>query len=172
MSAGLQPAPGDQAKVSVSVAVPPVEAFRIFTEEIELWWRRGPRYRAAGSRGIIHLEPGVGGRLFESFDDEGGPRVVQTGEVTCWEPPSRLVLRWRNVNFAPDEHTEVEVLFAAQRGGTLVTVIHRGWSTLRPDHPARHGLEVEAFVRMIGMWWGELASSLREHVERVAAGDR
>jgi uncharacterized protein YndB with AHSA1/START domain len=164
---GLQPAPGDQAKVSVSVAVPPAEAFRIFTEEIELWWRRGPRYRAAGSRrGIIHLEPGVGGRLFESFDGARGPKVVQTGEVTGWDPPSRLVLQWRNVNFAPHERTEVEVQFAATRSGTLVTVIHRGWSTIRPDHPARHGLEVAAFLRMMGMWWGELASSLRVHAEQ------
>ncbi len=167
MSEILRPAPGDQAKVSVSVAVPPVEAFRVFTEEIELWWRRGLRYRVAGHRrGIIRLEPGVGGRLFESFDDEHGPRVVQTGEVTCWEPPARLVLRWRNVNFAPDEHTEVEVRFAAARSGTQVTVIHRGWSTLRQGHPARHGLAAEAFVRMMGMWWGELATALREHAER------
>jgi uncharacterized protein YndB with AHSA1/START domain len=167
MSAASRPGPGDQAKVAVSVAVPPAEAFAIFTEEIELWWRRGPRYRVAGHRrGIIRLEPGVGGRLFESFDGEHGPRVVQTGEVTGWDPPSRLVLRWRNVNFAPDEHTEVEVLFTPARAGTTVTVIHRGWSTLRPDHPARHGLAVEAFVRMMGMWWGEQASALRVHAER------
>jgi len=168
MSEGLRPAPGDQAKVSVSVAVPPAEAFRVFTEEIELWWRRGPRYRVAGHRrGIIRLEPGVGGRLFESFDGKHGTRVVQTGEVTCWEPPSRLVLEWRNVNFRADEHTEVEVLFAAARSGTTVTVIHRGWSTIRVDHPARHGLEVEAFVRMMGMWWGDLMTGLRVH-----AGER
>lgn len=167
MSEGLRPAPGDQAKVSVSVAVPPAEAFRVFTEEIELWWRRGQRFRTAGHRrGIIRLEPGVGGRLFESFDGEHGPRVLQTGEVTCWEPPARLVLRWRNVNFRPDEHTEVEVRFAAARSGTQVTVIHRGWSTIRPDHPARHGLAVEAFVRMMGMWWGDLMTELRVHAER------
>ena len=82
MSEGLRPAPGDQAKVSVSVAVPPAEAFR------------------------------------------------------------------------------------AARGGTEVTVIHRGWSSIRPDHPARHGLAVDAFVRMIGMWWGDLMTALRVHAER------
>lgn len=167
MSEGLRPAPGDQAKVTVSVAVPPAEAFRVFTEEIELWWRRGPRFRAAGNRrGILRLEPGVGGRLLESFDGEHGPRVLQTGEVTCWEPPSRLVLQWRNVSFRPDEHTEVEVVFTEARSGTQVTVIHRGWSTIRPDHPARHGLAVEAFVRMIGLWWGDLMTALRVHAER------
>jgi hypothetical protein len=36
---------GDQARASVGVAVPPEEAFDIFTREIDLWWRRGPRFR-------------------------------------------------------------------------------------------------------------------------------
>jgi hypothetical protein len=33
---------------------------------------------------------------------------------------------------------------------------------LRPDHPARHGLQGGEFSRMIGLWWGEQLSSLRE----------
>jgi uncharacterized protein YndB with AHSA1/START domain len=157
--------PGDQAKVSVLVEVPPADAFRIFTEEIDQWWRRGFKYRVAGKRrGIIHLEPRVGGRLFESFEGSSGTKVVQTGTVTAWEPPSRLVFEWRAVNFEPsDASTEVEVSFEESASGTMVTVIHRGWSKVRPDHPARHGLEVAAFIRMMGLWWGDLMSSLREH---------
>jgi uncharacterized protein YndB with AHSA1/START domain len=158
--------PGDQAKVSVLVEVPPADAFRIFTEEIDRWWRRGFKYRVAGKRkgGIIHLEPRVGGRLFESFEGSSGTRVVQTGTVTAWEPPSRLVFEWRAVNFKPsDASTEVEVSFEESASGTMVTVIHRGWSKVRPDHPARHGLEVAPFVRMMGLWWGDLMSSMREH---------
>jgi uncharacterized protein YndB with AHSA1/START domain len=136
MSEGPRPTPGDQAKVSVTVAVPPAAAFRVFTEEIDAWWRRGLRFRVAGSRrGIIRLEPGVGGRLLESFDGERGPRVVQTGEVTCWEPPSRLVLRWRNVNFAPTEVTTVEVTFVDRGAATDVTVLHRGWAALPAESP-------------------------------------
>jgi len=155
---------GDQARVSVLVAVEPRIAFRVFTEEIDQWWRRGLKYRVAGTRrGIIRLEAGVGGRLFESFEASSGPRVVETGRVTAWEPPSRLVFEWRAVNFAPAENTEVEVLFEPSPSGTLVTVTHRGWSTIRPDHPARHGLEVPAFIRMMGLWWAELMTSMREH---------
>jgi uncharacterized protein YndB with AHSA1/START domain len=157
--------PGDQAKVSVLVEVPPDDAFRIFTEEIDLWWRRGLKYRVAGKRrGIIHLEPKVGGRLFESFELSTGTKVVETGTVTAWEPPARVVFEWRAVNFAPgDPSTEVEVSFQPSPSGTTVTVVHRGWSKVRPDHPARHGLEVPAFIRMMGMWWGDLMASLREH---------
>lgn len=153
---------GDQARVSVLVEVPPAAAFRIFTEEIDSWWRRGQRYRViGGDRGIIHLEAGVGGRLFESVGTGPEPRIVETGRVTAWDPPARFVFEWRAVNFAPGETTEVEVLFEESRSGTLVTVTHRGWSQIRPDHPARHGLEVAGFLRMLGMWWGDLMSSLR-----------
>jgi uncharacterized protein YndB with AHSA1/START domain len=155
---------GDQARVSVLVEVPPAAAFRIFTEEIDGWWRRGQRYRViGGERGIIHLEAGVGGRLFESIETGSGPRIVETGRVTAWDPPARLVFEWRAANFAPAEVTEVEVLFEESPSGTLVTVTHRGWSQIRPDHPARHGLEVAPFLRMLGMWWGDLMSSLRVH---------
>jgi hypothetical protein len=34
-------------------------------------------------------------------------------------------------------------------------------AALRPDHPARHGLQGADFSRMIGLWWGEQMSSLR-----------
>lgn len=161
----MSPVPaGDQARASVSVAVPPADAFRIFTEEIDQWWRRGSKYRVSGKgRGILYLESGVGGRLFEEIESAGGPRVVETGRVTAWDPPVRLVFEWRAVNFAPSETTEVEVTFDAAPSGTLVTVTHRGWSHIRPDHPARHGAEVVVFVRNLGLWWGELLSSLREH---------
>jgi uncharacterized protein YndB with AHSA1/START domain len=157
--------PGDQARASVHVKVEQADAFRIFTEEIDQWWRRGLKYRVARGRGILHLEPFVGGRLFESFDTSTGAKVVETGRVTAWEPPARVVFEWRAVNFRPAEKTEVEVVFEGRGEGTLVTVTHRGWSKIRADHPARHGREVAPFIGMMGMWWGELLTSLREHAE-------
>ncbi len=156
---------GDAAQVSVLVRVPPAEAFRVFTEEIDVWWRRGVRYRIGKDRSVVHLEPKLGGRLFESFHTAAGEKVKETGRVTCFEPPSRLVLTWRAVNFAPDEQTEVEVLFEPSASGTLVTVCHRGWSRLRADHPVRHGQEARAFLASMANWWGGLMTTLRERAE-------
>jgi uncharacterized protein YndB with AHSA1/START domain len=156
---------GDQARVSVLVKVPPAEAFRIFTEEIDSWWRGGLRYRLGKQRSVVHLEAKLGGRLFESFETAAGPKLKETGRVTCFEPPGRLVLEWRAVNFAPDEKTEVEVLFEPSPSGTLVSVCHRGWSKLRADHPVRHGQDAPAFLRSMGSWWGDLMTSLRERAE-------
>lgn len=156
--------PGDQAKASVLVEVPLAEAFRIFTEEIDTWWRGGLRYRIGRQRSVFRLEPRLGGRLFESFETASRSKVCETGRVTTWEPPTRLVLEWRAVNFAPDEKTEVEVLFEPSRSGTRVTVLHRGWSRIRGDHPVRHGAPSSAFIARMGLWWGSLLSALREHV--------
>lgn len=157
---------GDRARVTALVRVPVEAAFRIFSEEIDQWWRRGLRYRIAGKRqGVVHLEPRVGGRLFESIETGSGTKIVQTGTVTVWDPPSRLCFEWRATNFAPHESTDVEVLFEPSPSGTLVTVTHSGWSRIRADHPARHGQEVAAFIRGMGMWWSDLLTSLREHAE-------
>jgi uncharacterized protein YndB with AHSA1/START domain len=153
---------GDGARISVAVAVPPSLAFEIFTEDIDQWWRRGMKFRHSGSRsGVMRLEAGVGGRLFESFERDGTAHIIEVGRVQRWEPPHCLMFTWRNANFAPHEQTAVQVDFAAIASGTLVTVTHTGLAALRPDHPARHGLQGAEFSRMIGLWWGEQMSSLR-----------
>jgi uncharacterized protein YndB with AHSA1/START domain len=160
---------GDRAKVTLFVKVTPEVAFDVFTREVDLWWRRGPKFRASGRyAGTLAFEPGVGGRLFETFDADGEPRTAVVGRILTWEPPARLQFEWRNSNFAPHERTEVDVRFAAAPGGTQVSVEHRGWSTLPPDHPARHGLEGELFIAMIGRWWGELLTPLRERLSDPA----
>jgi uncharacterized protein YndB with AHSA1/START domain len=159
--------PGDQTRVTVGVAVPPAQAFRVFTEEVNLWWRRGQRFRMApGSAGLVHIEPRVGGRLFESYDTAAGEQVVEMGRVLVWQPPERLLLRWRAANFAPHEHTEVEVLFKAVGTGTQVTVTHRGWAAIRADHPVRHGQASAEFIRTMGLWWGDQLTMLRQRCPR------
>ena len=163
-------APGDRASASVFVRVTPADAFDVFTREIDLWWRTGRAYRIAGRRrGQLFFEPKLGGRLFETFETTGS-HTFEVGKVTVWEPPSRLALEWRGVNFKPHELTTVEVRFEQSGDGTMVTVVHSGWSALPADHPARHGLAGADFSRMIGMWWGSLMTSYRQHVAQVGQG--
>jgi uncharacterized protein YndB with AHSA1/START domain len=156
--------PGDRARVTVGVAVPPAQAFRIFTEEIETWWRRGPRFRhARGDVGLIALEPRVGGRVFESYALAGGEHVVEIGRIRVWEPPHRLLFDWQVANGTPVERTEVEVVFEPSASGTRVTVTHSGWAAIRADHPARHCRTGPEFSRDLGLWWGDLLSAWRAH---------
>jgi uncharacterized protein YndB with AHSA1/START domain len=161
----------DRARVSTFVAVEPSDAFEVFTEETDLWWKRGRRFRPSiSATGVLRFEGGAGGRLVE-HDDRGV--VFEVGTILVWEPGTRLVFEWRSPDFAAGEKTEVEICFEPKNGGTEVTVIHRGWSALRKDHPGRRGLAGPAFTDMLGLWWAELATSYRAHAARVAArGDR
>jgi uncharacterized protein YndB with AHSA1/START domain len=119
---------------------------RCSLQEIDLWWRKGPKFRIAGQRrGSLSLEPRLNGRLFETFEHPKGVQTFTTGTITRWEPPHALAFEWRGVNFKPGEKTLVEVSFAALGEGTMVKLRHSGWSTLPAGHPARHGLEGAPF---------------------------
>lgn len=159
------------ASVAVRVAVPREVAFDLFTREIDLWWRRGPKYRHAADRpGRIAIEPQVGGRVYEQWTAaDGSQREFVIGAVTAWQPPERLAFTWRNATFAPIEQTDVEVTFAVAGTGTLVMVRHRGFESLREDHPARHGQADREFARSLGLWWGEQGAALRLHAQQRPA---
>ncbi|HEX5054127.1 MAG TPA: SRPBCC domain-containing protein [Planctomycetota bacterium] len=161
---GAHDAPAATATVAVRVAAAPAVAFDLFTREIDRWWLRGPKYRHAGrAAGSIRIEPNLGGRVVETWRDGDEQREFELGRVTAWQPPERLAFTWRNATFAPLEQTAVDVHFAAAGDGTLVTVRHSGWLSLRRDHPARHGMADAEFARSVGMWWSQQLTALREH---------
>ncbi len=93
---------------------------------------------------------------------EGGARLIETlangkvfelGKVTAWEPPHRLAFGWRQATFAPDQHTEVEVLFEPVGEETRVSVEHRGFHSVPADSAARHGFPDQALLARLGEWW-------------------
>lgn len=137
--------------VAATVPLDPAAAFLVFTRDVDLWWRRGPAYRAR-PESSLRFEPGPAGRLVETGDPATGEEFV-IGRVLAWEPGVRLVLEWRGPNYRPGERTEVEVGFRAVPAGTRVTIEHRGWQTIPPDHPVRHGLDPVRFLQMLGAWW-------------------
>jgi uncharacterized protein YndB with AHSA1/START domain len=160
--------PGDRVRVQTFVAVSVEDAFDIFTNETDQWWRRGPAYRIGGTHpGTMHLEPRLGGRIFEEYG-ETGSALREVGTITAWEPPRRLVFEWRAVAFVAGEITTVELHFEPSGDGTRVTLEHRGWAAIRGDHPVRHGKPVPAFIADLGMWWASLLTSLRELAAVVA----
>lgn len=138
----------DRVTASVDVAVDPETAFRIFTEEVDSWWLRGPaNFYDGGRASAMRFEPGLGGRYLEIYDEAAGD-VLEIGRITVWEPGRRFV--WRSSL----DDTETEVTFEAGGSGTRVTVEQRlvaggtkahflsgwpnilGWFGRRADHPA------------------------------------
>lgn len=128
--------PPDAVTAAVEVALDPATAFEIFTEEIGRWWQPGPINWNDSARAVgIRIEPGVGGRWLEVYDEASGD-VFECGRITVWEPGVRFVFLYRDAGHAIDD-TEVEVRFEAIDGGTRVTLEHRGWDKVARDLAAR-----------------------------------
>jgi uncharacterized glyoxalase superfamily protein PhnB len=106
-------------RASVEVPTDPATAFRLFTEEMDLWWQRGPINFYDGGRAVARrIEPGVGGRQLEVYDEAAGD-VLVISHVSVWEPPRRFMTR------SALDDTETEVRFEPSDGGTRVTVEQR-----------------------------------------------
>ena len=151
----------DSVKVTTVVGVDRAAAFYIFTQEVDFWWKRGPRYRVDPSRGsYMTFEPHVGGRFLEVYDPDTGD-FFEHGKVRAWEPNERIVFELRGRHLKPDECTVVEVRFEPVGHGTRVTVYHRGWDAFADDHPIRHGLVGDSFSTMMGLWWADQLTIIR-----------
>ncbi len=124
----------------MDVAVDSATAFKAFTEEMDLWWVRGPiNFWSDGGRvAEVRCEPGVGGRIIEVLDDRSSAEAFERGRITLWEPGVRLA--WDS---SPDD-VQTEVRFDPIDGGTRVTVRHvippdgrdiggTAWSRVVPD---------------------------------------
>jgi uncharacterized glyoxalase superfamily protein PhnB len=104
------------ASASVEVAVDPTTAFAAFTHEIDAWWVRGPiNFFDSGRAVAMRIEPGVGGRVLEVYDD-ARDEVLELGRITVWKPGAQLIYR------SLVDDTEVDVRFDAVEGGTRVSV--------------------------------------------------
>ena len=111
------------ASAAVRVAVEPMSAFTAFTDEIDSWWVRGPvNFFDSGRAVAMRIEPGVGGRVLEIYDDAQN-EALELGRITVWEPGAQLTYR------SSVDDTEVDVRFDAVEGGTRVSVTQ----TLLPD---------------------------------------
>jgi uncharacterized protein YndB with AHSA1/START domain len=136
---------------SVDVPVPPEEAFRAFTEEIDDWYERGPHSWNDPERAVaIRFEDG---RLLEVYD-EGEPYEI--GRVSAWEPGRRLAFAYRSVHLPPEPETTVEVRFEPVGGGTRVTLEHRGLEHMPPEVYALW--QQRAWIRLMQVYAGYLTS--------------
>jgi uncharacterized glyoxalase superfamily protein PhnB len=110
-----------ERSISSEVRVPtdPDTTFVAFTEELDLWWVRGPiNHWAAGKMLALRCEPGVGGRLLEVYDDATN-EALELARITAWEPGRRLA--WRS----SVDDVETEVTFEAAGSFTTVRVVAR-----------------------------------------------
>lgn len=148
--------------LSLRVKATPQRAFDVFTQEVGAWWQHDPLFRfTPRSPGGLAFEPGLGGRFTETLSNG---KVFEIGRITAWEPPSRLAFTWRQATFAPDQLTNVEVLFEPVGDETRVKVTHAGWDSVPQAHVARHTMPDAVFLKRHAEWWQRLLMSLRRQV--------
>ena len=149
--------------VALRVGVSPDLAFTAFTRDIGRWWKSHPLFQLSRSGdGALRFDPeGPDGRLVTRFADG---KLWEIGAVRHWLPGERLTFEWRLPSFKPDQVTEVDVWFEAVGGETRVTVEHRGWDAIPPQHVARHGFELMLFQRRLGEHWRELLKGMSEGI--------
>ena len=149
--------PGASAEVVVEAA--PEDAFRLFADEIGLWWRPHTPYWNDPQRGLyVRIEPGVGGRFLEVYDAEADD-CLEVGRVTAWEPGKRLGLTWTQVGWPAGVTTDVEVTFAPVPEGTLVRLEHSGFERV-PDAAGRLAGYDAGWKEVLG-WYAERVASGR-----------
>jgi uncharacterized glyoxalase superfamily protein PhnB len=137
----------------VEVAADPLTAFTVFTDELDLWWVRGP-INAYDSGRLVEMrcEPGVGGRILEVYDAESG-EGLELARITLWEPGRRLA--WKS---SLDDVT-IDVRFDPSATGTVV----RLEATVSEGGEDRGGSSfVSVTPSWFGAWMGRRDTSSRE----------
>jgi uncharacterized glyoxalase superfamily protein PhnB len=126
---------------TVEVEADPLTAFSVFTDELDLWWVRGPINAYDTGRLVeMRCEPGVGGRILEVYDAESG-EGLELARITAWEPGKRLA--WKSSL----DDVSIEVRFDPTGTGTIV----RLEATVAEGGEDRGG---SSFVRMAPPWFG------------------
>ncbi len=113
-------------RLSFEVGCPAPHAFDVWTNKIARWWPAD--HTVSGEDGLdVVLEGRPGGRIFERT---AAGTEIDWGQVTVWEPPTRLVYLWHLRRDRADA-TEVEITFVEQGASkTRVDIEHRGWERL------------------------------------------
>jgi uncharacterized glyoxalase superfamily protein PhnB len=142
----------------VTVTADPQTAFTIFTDEMDLWWARGPINFHDSARAVgVRCERGVGGRLLELYSEDGND-ALETGRITRWQPGE--LVAWDS----SIDDVSVEVRFEPVTDGTKVTV-----TATIPAGGADNG--GTSWVRVVPSWLGDWCArretASREPAERA-----
>jgi uncharacterized protein YndB with AHSA1/START domain len=73
------------------------------------------------------LEPRVGGNIEFRFAPEPGVEKTTFGEVTAYDPPSRIAFTWDFKDDPLDARTEVAINLTSEGAATLVRLTHTGF---------------------------------------------
>lgn len=113
-------------ELSFEIECPAEHAFDVWTTRLSMWWPAGHSASGDPDTSVV-FEPHLGGRIFERTPDG---TEIDWGEITRWEPPTRLGYVWHIARDRSDA-TDVELTFVdIGDGRTRLDIVHAGWERL------------------------------------------
>ena len=122
-------------------------AFHLFVFRMSDWWPLSTRSVLLTNAVSCHIEPHIGGRVFERGSDG---REETWGRVLIWDEPSRVAFTW-HPGASSEEATEVDVTFTPLGTNTHVEVQHRHWERM-----GDRGAFIRGLYESDGGWPGVL----------------
>lgn len=115
----------EMIELSISVKANVGEVWHALTDrdELENWW----------SEDVV-IEPKVGGKFIEKWQDDEGTRQLASGRVLISKPKKQIAFTWREKDWPQSSVTECSFTIEPQ-GPTksLLKLTHSGWETLPPE---------------------------------------
>jgi uncharacterized protein YndB with AHSA1/START domain len=141
------PAP---VRKTLTVALPPAEAFALFTQDLPRWWPMARYSILEGTHAGFEFGQRSGAEVCEIGVDG---RRHRWATITEWDPPRAFALAWHPGREA-SQATRLRVEFAPAAAGTEVRLHHDGWQALGDDAAGTRGrydggwqLVLDAFAR-------------------------
>lgn len=93
---------------------------------------------------VAIIEPRVGGTIEFRFVCEGRAEHIAFGEITTYDPPSRMAFTWDFKNDPLDARTEVTIDLVPEGEATLVHLTHIGF--VDDEEAAKHAQSWEYWL--------------------------
>lgn len=131
----------------ITVHLPPMRAFELFTDGLARWWPLATHSCAGLAARDVRFEPFVGGLVIEHAEDGS---TAPWGTVLAWEPPHRFAMSW-HPGAAPERATRLEVRFEATGDDEChVHLRHSGWEARGDDAIRVRGSYDGGWNRVLG----------------------
>lgn len=110
----------DQFEISISVKAPASEVWRALTDsdELENWW------------GDVLLEPVIGGKFREPWEDDDGNRQEARGKVMVVKVNKQIVFSWRELDWPQKSKTICSIEIEDKGIVRTIKLVQTGWETL------------------------------------------
>ena len=109
-------------------------AFKLFTEEMAVWWPLATHSIGEEKAKTVRVEPGAGGKIVET-DDDGTEHIW--GTILAWESPTLMRVEWGVNPSKPTTTWEVRFVPVGE-ARTRVELAHWGWEAFGDQAAEEH----------------------------------